>query len=149
MNKSGRESYAKSLLLRQKESQQPSRSRLWQEDATLYAKPIQPRPHGESRADFSAGLVNSSLPSTVPGPRPAPLQASAVSTSFMVAETGDEQQVSRGGTALSYGTAESSMLREHRHDAGGRWKDRRCGRDEGHRGAGGDGIAADPNRDLR
>jgi hypothetical protein len=120
MNKSGRESYAKSLLLRQKESQQPSRSRLWQEDATLYAKPIQPRPHGEGRADFSAGLVNSSLPSTVPGPRPAPLQASAVSTSFMVAETGDEQQVSRGGTALSYGTAESSMLREHRHDAGGR-----------------------------
>eukprot|EP01043_Picozoa_sp_COSAG02_P047712 COSAG02_NODE_4602_length_5176_cov_2.578885_3_plen_566_part_00 len=120
MNKSGRESYAKSLLLRQKESQQPSRSQLWQEDATLYAKPIQPRPHGEGRADASAGLGNSSLPSAVPGPRPAPLQASAVSTSFMVAETGDEQQVSRGGTALSYGTAESSMLREHRHDAGGR-----------------------------
>eukprot|EP01043_Picozoa_sp_COSAG02_P069445 COSAG02_NODE_11899_length_1633_cov_1.062581_1_plen_432_part_10 len=120
MNKSGRESYAKSLLMRQKESQQPSRSQLWQEDATLYAKPIQPRQHGESRANASLGLANSSLPSTVPGPRPAPLQASAVSTSFMVAETGDEQQVSRGGTALSYGTAESSMLREHRHDAGGR-----------------------------
>ena len=120
MNKSGRESYAKSLLMRQKESRQPARSQLWQEDATLYAKPIQPRPHGESRANDSAGLGNSSLPSTVPGPRPAPLQASAVCTSFMVAETGDEQQVSRGGTALSYGTAESSMLREHRHDVGGR-----------------------------
>ena len=128
MDKAARESYAKSLLLRQKESHQPPRSKLWQEDATLYAKPIQPRPHGESSATDrngerrreSTGLANRSLPSSVRGPRPAPLQASAVSTSFMVAETGDAQQVSRGGTALSYGTAESSMLREHRHDAGGR-----------------------------
>lgn len=117
MTKNGRESYAKSLLQRQRESQQPPRAQLWQEDATLYAKPIQPRPHGET----SVGPANSSLPSTVPGPRPAPLQASVVSSaSFMVAETGDERQVSRGGTALSYGTAEPSMLREHRHDAGGR-----------------------------
>ena len=128
MDKAGRESYAKSLLLRQKESQQPPRSKLWQEDATLYAKPIQPRPHGESSATDrdierrreSTGVANRSLPSSVRGPRPAPLQAPAVSTSFMVAETGDAQQVSRGGTALSYGTVESSMLREHRHDAGGR-----------------------------
>ena len=124
MTKSGRETYAKSLLLRQKESRAPPPSELWQEDPTLYAKPIQPRPHGETstatRASSAAAGPNGSLPSTVPGPRPAPLQASAVSTSFMVAETGDERQVSRGGTALSYGTAEPSMLREHRHDAGGR-----------------------------
>ena len=119
MTKAGRESYAKSLLLRQQQAKQPPRAELWQADPTLYAKPIQPRPHGGEEPS-AAGAGGASLRSAVAGPRPAPLQASAVSTSFMVAETGDAAQVSRGGTALSYGTADSTTLREHRHEAGGR-----------------------------
>ena len=127
MTKGGRESYAKSLLIRQKESKAPLRSEMWQADPTLYAKPIQPRPHNETAMPRpspggreSYASVNRTLPSTLPGPRPAPLDTTAVSTTFMVAETGDAAQVSRGGTALSYGTAEASLLREHRHEAGGR-----------------------------
>lgn len=139
MNAHARETYAKSLLMRQQASQMAQQPQLWEEDPTLYARPAVARIHTASQeslrsgGSWSGGGSRDDLPSASRGSRPAPLNQSSagrdhssplrrsligvadVSTSFVVAETGDERALSRGGTALSYGTAPASSHIEHRH----------------------------------
>jgi hypothetical protein len=132
MSKREREVYAKNLLVRQQAARMSARTTdLRQEDPTLLRRRVT-----SGSVPAPGGATTASLPSASRGPRPTPLRRGSsasdggrsggggggggdddVATSFVVAETG----VSRGGSALSYGTTPpASVASQFSFKSGGR-----------------------------